>query len=66
MRLTKTLEKKLGNAGGAGHFYENDRSYLYGGRSASTQGNVRQILKLLSLGVSKVNLKEMEFYFLRQ
>ena len=57
------LEKKLGNAGGAGHFFQNDRSSRYGGRYAMDEGDVRQILKLLSFGGTKVNLKEREFFF---
>ena len=51
---------RLQKKGGSGHFYERDQCKTKGGqRDEMNADDVRQILKLLSLGQEKVNFKFM-------
>ena len=74
LNLIKEIEKKqdlgelemmrheLGDIGGAGHFFGNDRMIKYGGmRDAMGGEELKKVLRLLAAGEKKVNLKEKEF-----
>ena len=52
------ISKRLQKKGGSGHFYEKDQCVRKGGqRDEMNAGQVKQVLKLLSLGTEKVNFK---------
>ena len=55
----ENLKKNMGAKGGAGHFFGNDRETSYGGeRYWMQREDLTKVLRLLSLGEKKVNLKE--------
>ena len=59
----ETMRKELGAIGGAGHFFEDDREIWKGGVRDEVDGTkIRKVLKLLSLGERKVNLKGWGFF----
>ena len=61
------MKNELGPLGGAGHFFGNDRKISEGGRRDFMQENeIRNVLKLLSLGTKQVNFKEREVLVFRQ
>ena len=52
----------MGEKGGAGHFWRNDRWIGNGGeRDEMEQAELEKVLRLLSFGEKKINLKEKEF-----
>jgi len=56
------LKKELGEIGGAGHFFGNDKMIKCGGvRDWINEMELSKVLRLLVLGEKKINLKEMEF-----
>ena len=56
------MRKELGEKGGAGHFWRNDREIVHGGeRNWMEQAELEKVLRLLSFGEKKINLKEKEF-----
>ena len=59
--LIKTMEQ-IGTLGGSGHYRGNDRRPNAGGpRSEMGEYQLKNVLKLLSLGAKKVNLKVSKF-----
>lgn len=64
--LIKAMEQK-GTLGGSGHYRGNDRRPNAGGpRSEMGEYQLKNVLKLLSLGAKKVNLKVKLFNFYRK
>jgi hypothetical protein len=56
------LRKELGQKGGAGHFWGNDREIGYGGvRNQMGEKELKKVLQLLAAGEKEINLKEREF-----
>ena len=56
------LRKELGEKGGAGHFWGNDREIGYGGvRNQMGEKELKKVLQLLAAGEKEINLKEREF-----
>ena len=56
------LRMELGEIGGAGHFFGNDKWTDAGGaRNVMGERELKNILRLLALGEQKINLKEREF-----
>ena len=56
------LRKELGEIGGAGHFFGNDKNPTFGGvRNWTNEMELSKVLRLLALGEKKINLKEREF-----
>ena len=56
------MRKKIGEKGGAGHFWGDDRAICKGGvRDGMQQAELEKVLRLLELGEKKINLKESEF-----
>ena len=63
------MEREIGAIGGAGHFFENDVDpllrHVFNGngvvRHVMAEKEIRNILKMLALGVTQINLKEREF-----
>ena len=52
----------MGEIGGAGHFWGNDKDIYYGGvRDKMGEKELKKVLRLLAAGEKKVNLKEREF-----
>ncbi|CBY11416.1 unnamed protein product [Oikopleura dioica] len=52
------MRTELGEIGGAGHFFGNDKKIVHGGvRDDMSEKEVRKVLRLLSLGEKKINLK---------
>jgi len=52
----------MGEIGGAGHFWRNDKETQYGGvRDKMGEEELKKVLRLLAAGEKKVNLKEREF-----
>jgi len=52
----------LGEVGGAGHFWKNDKGAGWGGiRFDMRKKEIANVLRLLALGEKKVNFKEREF-----
>ena len=64
-RKNDKLEKmrnELGELGGAGHFWGNDKRKNYGGeRYEMEEEELKKVLRLLAAGEKKINLKEREF-----
>ena len=52
------MRKKLGELGGAGHYFENDGHEV---RDSMEKKDLKKVLQLLSLGEKRINLKEKEF-----
>ena len=53
---------EIGEIGGAGHFWGNDKSTYFGGeRDPMGEEELKKVLRLLAAGEKKVNLKEREF-----
>ena len=58
----RKLRDELGELGGAGHFFGNDKEGWFGGdREPMGEEELKMILQLLSFGEKKINLKEREF-----
>ena len=56
------MRKEIGEKGGAGHFWGDDRMIKYGGvRDGMGQAELEKVLRLLAVGEKKINLKESEF-----
>ena len=56
------MRKEIGEKGGAGHFWGNDRAICDGGvRNWMEQAELEKVLRLLAVGEKKINLKESEF-----
>ena len=56
------LRNELGAIGGAGEFFGNDKVIGFGGvRDSMEEEELRNVLKLLSFGETKINLKGREF-----
>ena len=56
------LRNELGEKGGAGHFWGNDKMIGTGGvRNWMGEKELKKVLQLLSLGEKRINLKEREF-----
>jgi len=52
----------MGEIGGAGHFWGNDKRAYYGGeRDLMGEEELKKVLRLLAAGEKKINLKEREF-----
>ena len=49
------MRKELGELGGAGHYFGNDKGRV---RKWMGEKEVKKVLQLLSLGEKKINLKE--------
>ena len=64
-RKNDELEKmrtELGDIGGAGHFFGNDKDINNGGvRNWMSVKELKKVLRLLAAGEKKINLKEREF-----
>ena len=64
-RENEELEKmrnELGELGGAGHFWGNDKSKNFGGeRNGMKEEELKKVQQLLAAGEKKINLKEREF-----
>ena len=56
------MRTELGKIGGAGHFFGNDKVII---REEMKEKELAAVLRLLSLGEKKVNLKEREFIAFR-
>jgi len=52
------LRKELGEIGGAGHFFGDDKKIV---RNAMEEEEVKKVLRLLAAGEKTINLKEREF-----
>jgi len=53
---------EMGEIGGAGHFWGNDKETKCGGeRDLMGEEEMKKVLRLLAAGQKKVNLKEREF-----
>lgn len=65
VRKNEELEKmrnELGELGGAGHFWGNDKQKNDGGeRNGMGEEELKKVLRLLAAGEKKINLKEREF-----
>ncbi|CBY13025.1 unnamed protein product [Oikopleura dioica] len=58
----KKLRMEMGEIGGAGHFWGNDKNIDDGGvRNNMGEKDLKKVLRLLALGEKKINLKEREF-----
>ena len=58
----RSLRNELGELGGVGHFFGNDKgTWFLGDREPMEDRQLKNILQLLSLGEKKINLKEREF-----
>jgi len=56
------LRMEMGEIGGAGHFWGNDKVICEGGvRDSMVEEELKKVLRLLAAGEKKVNLKEREF-----
>ncbi|CBY13408.1 unnamed protein product [Oikopleura dioica] len=56
------MRKELGEIGGAGHFFGNDKKMEFGGkRDEMEEEELKKVLHLLAAGEKKINLKEREF-----
>ena len=56
------LRMELGELGGAGHFWGNDKDKDEGGeRDGMKEEELKKVLRLLAAGEKKINLKEREF-----
>ena len=62
-RELEKMRRELGPVGGVGHFWGNDRMIATGGvRNWMEESEMENILMLLALGETKINLKEQEFF----
>ena len=53
---------EMGEIGGAGHFWRNDKATQYGGvRDKMGEEELKKVLRLLAAGEKTINLKEREF-----
>jgi hypothetical protein len=53
---------ELGELGGAGHFWGNDKDIEFGGeRDEMSEEELKNVLRLLAAEEKKINLKEREF-----
>ena len=63
------LRKELGEIGGAGHYFGDDRNYgllnMKNKRDGMGERELRKVLRLLAAGETKINLKEREFRVFR-
>ncbi|CBY42061.1 unnamed protein product [Oikopleura dioica] len=58
----KKMRMEMGEIGGAGHFWGNDKSSHYGGvRDTMGEEELKKVLRLLAAGEKTINLKEREF-----
>jgi len=56
------LRKEMGEIGGAGHFFGNDKRTGNGGeRDQMGEEELKKVQRLLAAGENKINLKEREF-----
>jgi len=56
------MRTELGDIGGAGHFFGNDKEIVHGGvRNRIEENELKKVLQLLAAGEKKINLKEREF-----
>ena len=56
------MRRELGEIGGAGHFWGDERMICYGGvRNWMEEEDLKKVLRLVSIGQKTVNLKEREF-----
>ena len=56
------LRTELGEIGGAGHFFGNDKMINEGGvRDEMGEEELKKVLRLLAAGEKTINLKEREF-----
>jgi hypothetical protein len=56
------LRNELGEKGGAGLFWENDKAIRRGGvRDEVEEKDLKKVLQLLAAGEKEINLKEREF-----
>ena len=56
------LRNKIGELGGAGHYFQKNRRLSNGGaRDKMKKEEIVEVLRLLSLGEERVNLKEWKF-----
>ena len=61
-RELEKMRKELGEIGGAGHFWGDERAISYGGvRDWMKEEDLKKVLRLVSIGQKTVNLKEREF-----
>ena len=52
----------MGEIGGAGHFWGNDKIAHFGGeRDLMGEEELKKVLRLLAVGQKTINLKEREF-----
>ncbi|CBY14406.1 unnamed protein product [Oikopleura dioica] len=58
LELLAMLKKEMGEIGGAGHFFGNDKNPTFGGvRNRINEMELSKVLRLLELGEKKINLK---------
>ena len=56
------MRMEMGEIGGAGHFWGNDKLTYYGGvRDPMGEEALKKVLRLLAAGEKTINLKEREF-----
>ena len=56
------LRMELGQLGGAGHYFGNDKAKSEGGeRDTMNESELKKVLRLLAAGEKKINFKEREF-----
>jgi hypothetical protein len=57
------LRNELGELGGAGHFWGNDKAKCHGGERwwMREEEDLKKVLRLLAAGEKKISLKEREF-----
>ena len=61
-RELEEIRRQLGEKGGIGHFWENDRAIVNGGvRDHMNEEELKNVARAISLGQKKINLKEREF-----
>ena len=55
------LRNEMGQLGGAGHYFQNDKNKSNGGvRDEMSREEIAKVLQLLSLGEKRVNFKERD------
>ena len=63
--LAKSMRNELGELGGAGHFWGNDKEKNHGRnggkRDVMFEKDLKKVLHLLATGEKRINLKEREF-----
>ena len=61
-RELEKMRRELGELGGAGHFWGDERVIGWGGvRNSMKEEDLKKVLRLISIGQKTVNLKEREF-----